>query len=329
MLQWYHRQPIQRENTNSLTKSSIHVPQTTRGAGRNFLVWRAQKPSQTMPQSADLLCVIYVTGICSNNLHEKCWRLQIPRSKNSTGWSIPSTKPRNSWERWSAQQAHPKHPIEENRGQISLQEPTVNSAPVDKGKRQANFPELYKEDASGVGKTTANVLPTTLAAHVAKGVTSGQLAAEQAQTMLHQGQRRKTVSWQPGSQQCQSTTLSAQVTNISCNTAQHRQCTACTATQPTNQNQLCCYNSPRQNSHNTVSLPDTECSQMLVSADYIQQLKLNVNKNNNIQLFSANGGKMSARVNTNSSMDNSKCKYTSTSNSKFGTHNAIILAWFN
>ena len=75
---------------------------------------------------------------------------------------------------------------------------------MDKGKRQINFPEIkwredkrYKEDASGVGKTTiscltASVLPTTHAAHVARGVTSEQLAAEQ--TTPHPGQKRKTIS---------------------------------------------------------------------------------------------------------------------------------------
>ena len=39
-------------------------------------------------------------------------------------------------------------------------------------------------------------------------------------------------------------------------------------------------------------MPLTGCSQTLVSADYVKQLQLIVNKNNNIQLFSANGGQM-------------------------------------
>ena len=39
-------------------------------------------------------------------------------------------------------------------------------------------------------------------------------------------------------------------------------------------------------------LPDTGCSQTLISADYAQQLNLHINNNNKIQLFSANGGNM-------------------------------------
>ena len=39
-------------------------------------------------------------------------------------------------------------------------------------------------------------------------------------------------------------------------------------------------------------LPNTGCSQTLISAEYTKQLKLQINNNNRIQLFSANGGQM-------------------------------------
>ena len=63
------------------------------------------------------------------------------------------------------------------------------------------------------------------------------------------------------------------------------------STHQTNPPQQCCYDSLPKSSHNSC-LPDTGCSQTLISADYAKQLKLQINNNNNIQLFSANGGQM-------------------------------------
>ena len=95
-------------------------------------------------------------------------------------------------------QAPPKHQPEGDRGQITSHlNPTVNTALVDKGRRQdKQFPgmnlkegKLYEADASDVGKTTisfltAHVLPTIHAAHVAREVTSERLAPGQVQTTL-------------------------------------------------------------------------------------------------------------------------------------------------
>ena len=41
-----------------------------------------------------------------------------------------------------------------------------------------------------------------------------------------------------------------------------------------------------------ICLPGTGCSQTLVSADLAKQLKLFINNNNNTNLYSANGGRM-------------------------------------
>ena len=81
MLLWYYRQFIQRENSHSLKTGAVHKQQV----GQNGISWweelrkLSDDASIDKMTTADLLYVIYVTGIWSNDLCEK-----LPEVSNPT-----------------------------------------------------------------------------------------------------------------------------------------------------------------------------------------------------------------------------------------------------
>ena len=167
--------------------------------GQDGISWR--KELSNLPDDAsidemstrDLLFVMYVTGIRSNDLREKLLEVTNPTIEK-----VDRVVDSFDQAKKQLREAPPKYQTEEDRGKITSHlKPTVNTALMDKGKRQAKqFPglnlkegKLFKADALDVGRTaisclTVHVPPTTHSAHVAREVTSEQLAPGQVQTTL-------------------------------------------------------------------------------------------------------------------------------------------------
>ena len=74
-------------------------------------------------------------------------------------------------------------------------------------------------------------------------------------------------------------------------------------------------------------LPDTGCSQTVVSADTATLLKLHVNKQTSIDLFNANGGRVPIEGTANMSIGYQNTTIASTVIVAAGMAHAVLLSW--
>ena len=79
--------------------------------------------------------------------------------------------------------------------------------------------------------------------------------------------------------------------------------------------------------HQTHCLPDTGCTQTIVSAKFYKQFNLKLRRNQNIPLFSANGGKITVLGSANVIFSTSTCKVSSTVLVATDMTHPVLLSW--